>query len=190
MRTSIKYKKTNTGKLAMFFMLFSPFTFLSLFSNSTNALVIPSTTDWFEIKAAHTLKFACRHIVKWQEDITTYIATHYGRDASQFQNGDATRSIEDFSIIMNNIPGQYYSSNDSGCPSINIELGNNHKNYAGHIMPNLDTKRIKSVATCSSSGEIIRWDTYTTISYKTLYYSMGETDCYGFNSQQELTLST
>jgi len=174
----------------MFFILLFPFTFLSLFSTSTYSLTIPSSTDWFEIKAAHTLKFACGHIVRWQEDITTYIATHYARDARKFQNGDATRSISDFTLITNNVPSQYYSSNDSGCPSINIELGDGHKNYAGHIIPNLDNKMIKSVATCNSSGEIVRWDTYTTISYKTLYYSMGETDCYGFNSQKNLILST
>lgn len=163
---------------------------LCMMQSSSHAVIFPVPgVNTYEIRAAHQMQYVCRHLTLWQGDIEAFVNTQYNNNAALFQPGDATRAISDISYILGTVPTYYYTSKENNCPTINIQLGASHTITTGGLIPSLNQKKIKSVATCNSSGLILKWDTYTDMSYQTVNHAIQFVPCYGLISTESLSLT-
>lgn len=109
----------------------------------------------------------CRQLTHDQTEIENHIAETYDDDARLFVASSLATNSSDYSQIMESSPSQLYYTD--GCPTINVELPQTVRQADGRFVAILNGKKIKKVATCSTStGRILKWTGYTNINPKVL----------------------
>jgi hypothetical protein len=168
-----------------------PFAFLFFNSSPLSAEVyyVPDTSpSYSETYASENMKYICKQLNRWQTQIEAYISTHHNGNAALFSPAEAILPISHFSAILGATPTIYTTGTSNNCPNIKIQLGTNHTAETGHLILPLDSVKFRSQATCVA-GSIVKWTTYTNLSYVTLQRTMGLNACYNLQYLDTVDLS-
>lgn len=130
---------------------------------------------------------ACDKLRVNQTTIETHITNNLSGNAIQFNHTALTPTTSDYTQILGTTPANIYYT--SGCPTINLELGNNHVAENGYRLFPLDQVKIKKVATCSNStGEILKWTGYTNINPYIIRLAKTQAYCLDLLYDENITL--